>query len=73
MLHVGKAKFLVLQKMERTGTKSKYCSVSAPLAFKDLIENISAKYIIVSYNNMGNKGASRSQVKISDEDILSIL
>lgn len=65
--------FGVAKKMERTGTKSKYCSVSAPLAFKDLIENISAKYIIVSYNNMGNKGASRSQAKISDEDILSIL
>ena len=53
--------------------KSKYCSVSAPLAFKDLIENINAKYIIVSYNNMGAKGASRSQAKISDDDILSIL
>ena len=53
--------------------KIKYCSVSAPLAFKDLIENINAKYIIVSYNNMGAKGASRSQAKISDDDILSIL
>jgi len=59
--------------MERNGIKSKYCSVSAPLAFKDLIENINAKYIIVSYNNMGTKGAGRSQAKISDDDILSVL
>ncbi len=65
--------FGVAKKMERNGIKSKYCSVSAPLAFKDLIENINAKYIIVSYNNMGNKGAGRSQAKISDEDIISIL
>lgn len=65
--------FGVAKKMERNGIKSKYCSVSAPLVFKDLIENINAKYIIVSYNNMGNKGAGRSQAKISDEDIITIL
>lgn len=65
--------FGVAKKMKRNGIKSKYCSVSAPLAFKDLIENINAKYIIVSYNNMGTKGAGRSQAKISDEDIMSVL
>ena len=63
----------VAKKMERNGIKSKYCSVSAPLAFKDLIENINAKYIIISYNNMGTKGAGRSQAKISDEDIMVTL
>ena len=65
--------FGVAKKMKRNGIKSKYCSVSAPLAFKDLIENINAKYIIVSYNNMGTKGAGRSQAKISDEDIMNVL
>ena len=65
--------FGVAKKMKRNDIKSKYCSVSAPLAFKDLIENINAKYIIVSYNNMGTKGAGRSQAKISDEDIMSAL
>ena len=65
--------FGVAKKMERNGIKSKYCSVSASLAFKDLIESINSKYIIVSYNNMGTKGASRSQAKISDEEIISIL
>lgn len=63
----------VARKMERSGIKSKYCSVSAPLAFKELISNIQAKYIIVSYNNMGTKGAGRSQAKLSDEDIISSL
>ena len=63
----------VAKKMERNGIKSKYCSVSAPLAFKELIENINAKYIIVSYNNMGTKGAGRSQAKISDDDIINTL
>ena len=65
--------FGVAKKMKRNGIKSKYCSVSAPLAFKELIENIDAKYIIVSYNNMGTKGAGRSQAKISDDDIMSVL
>lgn len=63
----------VAKKMNTNGIRSKYCSVSAPLAFKDLIENINAKYIIVSYNNMGTKGAGRSQAKISDEDIMNTL
>lgn len=63
----------VAKKMEKNGIRSKYCSVSAPLVFKDLIENINAKYIIVSYNNMGTKGAGRSQAKISDEDIMNTL
>lgn len=65
--------FGVAKKMKRNGIKSKYCSVSAPLVFKDLIENINAKYIIVSYNNMGTKGTGRSQAKISDEDIMNAL
>lgn len=63
----------VAKKIDRNEIKSKYCSVSAPLAFKDLISNIEAKYIIVSYNNMGVKGAGRSQAKLSDEEILSCL
>ncbi len=65
--------FGVAKKMERKDIKSKYCSVSAPLVFKELIEKIDSKYIIVSYNNMGEKGASRSNAKISDEVILSTL
>ena len=42
-------------------------------AFEDLIENINAKYIVLSYNNMAEKGNDRSNAKISDEDIYRIL
>jgi adenine-specific DNA-methyltransferase len=64
----------VARKMKRSESmKSKYCMQKATLAFDDLIENINAKYILVSYNNMGMKGAGRSQAKINDTDIISAL
>lgn len=64
----------VAKKMkDRNHLKSSYCTVSAPCAFKDLIENLNCKYILVSYNNMGEKGAGRSQAKISDQEIIDIL
>ncbi|QAT63041.1 MULTISPECIES: DNA adenine methylase [Tissierellales] len=53
--------------------RSKYCTAEAPKAFRELIKDIQARYIIVSYNNMGKKGHSRSNAKISDEEILEIL
>ena len=61
------------KKFNRDDRKSRYCLRSAPRAFEELIENINAKYILVSYNNMGNKGASRSNAKISDFEILEAL
>ena len=63
----------VARKMDRKGLKSKYCSRSAADAFEDLVNNIHAKYIILSYNNMAEKGNDRSNAKISDEDIMRIL
>lgn len=63
----------VALKMDRTNLKSDYCTVNATKSFENLIENINARYILVSYNNMGNKGNSRSNAKISDEDIIKIL
>lgn len=65
--------FGVAKKMSRQGLKSKYCLQSAPLQFEKLINSINAKYILVSYNNMGEKGAGRSQAKISDDDIIRVL
>ena len=59
--------------MDRTALKSDYCTISATKAFEDLIKNIKAKYIVLSYNNMANKGNDRSNAKLSDEDILRIL
>jgi len=65
--------FGVAKKMDRSKIKSKYCTISAPRQFKDLINKINAKYILVSYNNTANRGANRSQAKISDLEIMEIL
>ena len=46
---------------------------SAAQALADLIKKAKAKYILLSYNNMGNKGNGRSNAKISDQDIFNIL
>lgn len=63
----------VAKKMDRTALKSDYCMISATKAFEELIENADAKYILLSYNNMSDKGNDRSNAKISDQDILRIL
>lgn len=65
--------FGVAKKMDRSGMKSKYCTANATKAFETLINDIKAKYILLSYNNMAEKGNSRSNAKISDEDIMRIL
>lgn len=62
------------QKMDRTGLKSRYCSlVDAQVAFRELIDAANARLIVVSYNNMGGKGAKRSQACLSDAVILEAL
>lgn len=63
----------VALKMDRSNLKSDYCTSNATKAFEDLIAKIKAKYILLSYNNMAEKGNSRSNAKISDEDIMRIL
>ena len=65
--------FGVARKMDRKTIKSSYCTVEATQKFRELIENASAKYILLSYNNMSEKGDDRSNAKISDKDILEIL
>ena len=65
--------FGTAKKMSRDTLKSKYCTSKAPNEFADLIENINAKYILVSYNNTGEKGNARSNAKISDNEILNAL
>lgn len=66
-------KGISLKATNRNHTKSKYSTNKAPEAFKDLITNIDAKYILVSYNNMAQKGNGRSNSKISEEQILETL
>lgn len=65
--------FGVAKKMNRDNLKSAYCTSSATKAFEDLIKNIKARYILLSYNNMEQKGNERSNARISDSDILRIL
>jgi len=54
----------VARKMDRTALKSDYCTNKAAKAFEDLIKNINARYILLSYNNMAKKGNDRSNAKI---------
>ena len=61
------------KKSDRSSTKSKYCTREAVSAFSDLIENIQAKHIVVSYNNMEGRGNIRSQAKITSEEIEEVL
>ena len=59
--------------VNRSEKSSDYTKNKAPQAFDDLIQNISARYILVSFNNMAHKGNSRSNAKISNEEILESL
>ncbi len=63
----------VAKKMDRTSLKSKYCTNKAVEAFDELVKNCNSKYILVSYNNTGDKSNSRSNAKISDLQIKQIL
>ena len=61
------------RKMDRKGMKSLYSTAHAEDAFRALISSIDATYILLSYNNMQDKGDSRSNSKISDDTIMSVL
>lgn len=63
----------VARKMDRKNMKSQYCTKNATLVFEQLINDINAKYILFSYNNMETKGNDRSNAKIADSDIMRIL
>lgn len=63
----------VARKMGRTNLKSDYCTNKAPAAFANLVHNINARYILLSYSNMADKGDGRSNAKITDGDIKRVL
>lgn len=63
----------VARKMNRAGLKSAYCTRKATEFFEDLIQNIDANFILLSYNNMADSGDDRSNARISDADIFRIL
>lgn len=63
----------VARKMDRSAIKSRYNTKAAPRVFDDLIQKLDAKYILVSYNNIGEKANARSNAKVSDMEIISAL
>jgi len=63
----------VTRKMACDDVKSAYSTQSATQAFEDLIKAADARYIMLSYNNMAEKGSPASQATMSDADILRIL
>ena len=52
---------------------SKYCTVKAENAFKDLVSNLNVKYLAVSYNNTYKSKSKSSTNKIKLEEIIEIL
>ena len=52
---------------------SDYCRVSAKDKFAELVNDISAKYLVVSYNNTYDSKSNSSQNKITLEEIKNIL
>ena len=52
---------------------SDYCSTRAARAMRDLVSNIDARYIVVSYNNTYKSKSSSSENKIQLEELQQIL
>ncbi|NTU72568.1 Dam family site-specific DNA-(adenine-N6)-methyltransferase [Candidatus Roizmanbacteria bacterium] len=63
----------VAKKIDRSHIKSRYSLKSAGEAFSDLIDKLDTKYILVSYNDMGDHGNARSQSRLTDHEIVSAL
>lgn len=60
-------------KFKRNHLKSDYSKSKAPIVFKDLIDNLKAKLIVVSYNNTYDAKSSASNNKITELQLLDIL
>lgn len=63
----------VARKMDRSALKSRYNMKSAPRAFEELVQSLNVRYILVSYNNIGEKANARSNAKITDTEIIETL
>jgi adenine-specific DNA-methyltransferase len=51
---------------------SRYCKVDAPDALADLVENLDARFIVISYNNTYKSKSSSSRNKIELDEIAEI-
>src|SRR3989344_1195029 len=60
-------------KFKRNHLKSDYSKSKAPVVFKDLIDNLKAKLIVVSYNNTYFAKSSASNNKITEAQLLETL
>ena len=60
-------------KFKRNHLKSDYSKAKAPTVMQDLIDNIDAKLIVLSYNNTYSAKSSASNNKITEDQIESIL
>ena len=63
----------VSMKFKRNHLKSDYSKAKAPLVMEDLIQNIVAKLIVVSYNNTYSARSSASNNKITEKQMENIL
>lgn len=63
----------VARKMDRSGLKSDWCTNKATAAFERMVMSAKTRYILLSYNNMAQKGDVRSNARISDDDIMRVL
>lgn len=71
--HVGEVRGVTRKPAQPAWTPSRYCQKDAPDAFAALIGNLRTRWIVVSYNNMGEKGDPRSNARISDDQIRQTL
>lgn len=60
-------------KFKRDELKSGYSKSKAPLLFKDLIDALDCKIIIVSYNNTYSAKSTASNNKIQEQELIDIL
>lgn len=63
----------VSMKFKRDSLKSEYSRSKAPVAFEDLIDNLKAKVIVVSYNNTYSAKSNASNNKIPENELKRIL
>jgi adenine-specific DNA-methyltransferase len=63
----------ISMKFKRNNLKSDYSRSKAPEIMEDLINNLRAKVIVVSYNNTYSAKSSASNNKISESQLLKIL
>ena len=63
----------VAKKMDRSHLKSDFCGKGAPEAFEELVSQVNARLIMVSYNNTSDTLNARSNAAINDDELIEIL